>query len=68
MRNHRIIERFLTDFLGYDAAEAHEHADTLGDRFNADMVERIHERLGYPTRCPHGWPMCRRTSAPRTPS
>jgi DtxR family transcriptional regulator, Mn-dependent transcriptional regulator len=57
VRRHRIIERFLTDFLGYSAAEAHEHADTLGDRFNDDMVERIHARLGYPARCPHGWPV-----------
>src|SRR6204780_1747630 len=24
---HRIIERLLTDFMGYTAAEAHEHAD-----------------------------------------
>jgi DtxR family Mn-dependent transcriptional regulator len=21
------------------------------------MVERIHERLGNPDRCPHGWPI-----------
>jgi DtxR family transcriptional regulator, Mn-dependent transcriptional regulator len=57
VRRHRIVERFLTDFLGYSAAEAHEHADALGDRFTDDMVERIHERLGYPERCPHGWPV-----------
>jgi DtxR family Mn-dependent transcriptional regulator len=57
VRKHRIIERLLTDFMGYTAAEAHVHADELGDTFNDDMVERIDERLGHPERCPHGWPI-----------
>ena len=57
VRNHRIIERFLTDFLGYSPAGAHEHADTLGDSFTPDMIERMNERLGFPDRCPHGWPI-----------
>ncbi len=57
VRKHRIIERLLTDFMGYTAAEAHVHADELGDTFTDDMVERIEERLGNPERCPHGWPV-----------
>jgi DtxR family Mn-dependent transcriptional regulator len=57
VRRHRIIERFLTDFLGYSAGEAHEHADDLGDTFDQEMVERIAEQLGHPDRCPHGWPV-----------
>jgi Mn-dependent DtxR family transcriptional regulator len=57
VRKHRIIERLLTDFLGYTAAEAHVHADELGDTFSDDMVDRIAERLGNPDRCPHGWPV-----------
>jgi DtxR family transcriptional regulator, Mn-dependent transcriptional regulator len=57
VRKHRIIERLLTDFMGYTAAEAHVHADELGDTFTDDMVERIGERLGNPDRCPHGWPV-----------
>src|SRR5881398_2360889 len=57
VRRHRIIERLLTDFMGYTAAEAHVHADTLGDTFTDEMVERIEERLGHPDRCPHGWPV-----------
>src|ERR1700756_380860 len=56
VRRHRIIERLLTDFMGYTAAEAHVHADELGDTFTDEMVERIEERLGRPDRCPHGWP------------
>ncbi len=57
VRNHRIIERFLTDFMGYTPAESHEHADAMGDAFTDEMVERLSERLGHPDRCPHGWPV-----------
>ncbi|MDQ3821966.1 MAG: metal-dependent transcriptional regulator, partial [Actinomycetota bacterium] len=57
VRKHRLIERLLTDFMGYTAAEAHVHADELGDTFTDDMVERIAHRLGDPDRCPHGWPV-----------
>ena len=57
VRKHRIVERLLTDFMGYTAAEAHVHADELGDTFSDDMIERMEEKLGYPERCPHGWPV-----------
>src|SRR3954447_10860722 len=57
VRKHRIIERLLTDFMGYTGAEAHVQADLLGDTFTDDMVQRIEERLGHPDRCPHGWPV-----------
>jgi DtxR family Mn-dependent transcriptional regulator len=43
--------------MGYTAAEAHVHADELGDTFSDDMVERTWERLSRPDRCPHGWPV-----------
>ena len=57
VRKHRIIERFLTDFMGYTASESHVHADELGDTFTDEMIERMNERLGQPDRCPHGWPI-----------
>jgi DtxR family transcriptional regulator, Mn-dependent transcriptional regulator len=57
VRKHRIIERLLTDFMGYTGAEAHERADQLGDTFTDEMIERIDDRLGHPERCPHGWPV-----------
>jgi DtxR family Mn-dependent transcriptional regulator len=57
VRKHRIIERFLTDFMGYTASESHVQADELGDTFTDDMIERMNERLGRPDRCPHGWPV-----------
>lgn len=57
VRKHRIIERFLTDFMGYTASESHVQADLMGDTFTDEMIERVNERLGYPDRCPHGWPV-----------
>lgn len=57
VRKHRIIERFLTDFMGYTASESHVQADLMGDTFTDEMIERINERLGFPDRCPHGWPV-----------
>src|ERR687886_529969 len=51
VRRHRIVERLLTDFMGYTAAEAHSYADELGHTFTDDMIERIAERLGMPERC-----------------
>jgi len=57
VRKHRIIERLLTDFMGYTGYEAHERADELGDTFDDEMIGRIDERLGHPERCPHGWPV-----------
>ena len=57
VRRHRIIERLLTDFMGYTPAEAHEQADLLGNTFTDEMVERIETQLGKPDRCPHGWPV-----------
>jgi DtxR family Mn-dependent transcriptional regulator len=43
--------------MGYTPEESHVQADELGDTFTDDMIERIAERLGYPDRCPHGWPV-----------
>jgi DtxR family Mn-dependent transcriptional regulator len=57
VRKHRIIERLLTDFMGYTPGEAHVHADELGGTFTEEMIERIDEKLGHPQRCPHGWPV-----------
>ena len=57
VRKHRVVERLLTDFMGYTAAEAHVYADEIGETFTDDMVERMEEKLGHPERCPHGWPV-----------
>jgi len=57
VRRHRLIERLLTDFMGYTPAESHVQADLLGDTFTDEMIERIARQLGNPDRCPHGWPV-----------
>src|ERR1700719_4227959 len=57
VRKHRIIERLLTDFMGYTDYEAHERADELGDTFDDEMVARIDEKLGHPERWPPGGPV-----------
>ena len=57
MRKHRLVERLLTDFMGYTPAEAHVHADEIGESFSDEMIERVSEKLGHPDRCPHGWPV-----------
>src|SRR2546423_10407549 len=41
VRKHRVIERLLTDFMGYSAAEAHVHADELGGTLSDETIERI---------------------------
>jgi DtxR family Mn-dependent transcriptional regulator len=57
VRRHRLIEVFLTEFMGYAPADAHEHAEALGAAFTDEMIERMSLRLGRPERCPHGWPV-----------
>src|SRR5947209_17516515 len=53
VRKHRLIERWLTDFLGYTGAEAHVHADDLGDTFSEDMIVRTADRPRQPERASH---------------
>src|SRR5437763_13200420 len=57
VRKHRIIERLLTDFMGYTGYESHERADELGDTFSDEMIERIEDTLGNQQRCTHVWPV-----------
>ncbi|MCW2956341.1 MAG: iron (metal) dependent repressor, DtxR family [Thermoleophilia bacterium] len=57
VRRHRMVERLLTDVMGYDGAESHDKADGIDAGFDDEMVERLWEKLGRPERCPHGYPM-----------
>lgn len=57
VRATRVIEAFLVDLLGYDAADVHAMAVTMRDAFTPEMIDRLHTRLGSPDRCPHGWPV-----------
>lgn len=57
VRRHRLVERLLTDVMGYTGAESHEKADGIDAGFDEEMVERLWEKLGRPERCPHGYPI-----------
>lgn len=57
LRRHRIVERFLTDMLGFPWSDAHE----LAVLFEHELPERVEERLFValhkPSACPHGFPI-----------
>jgi Mn-dependent DtxR family transcriptional regulator len=40
VRKHRIVERLLTDFMGYTAAEAHVYADDIGETLRSRRLPR----------------------------
>jgi DtxR family Mn-dependent transcriptional regulator len=57
IRRHRIVERFLSDMLGY----AWNEADRLAPSFEHDLPKEVEERLFValhrPSTCPHGFPI-----------
>ncbi|QQE81351.1 metal-dependent transcriptional regulator [Alicyclobacillus sp. SO9] len=54
VRKHRLIERWLSDELGLDWADAHVEAGRLEHAISPLVEERLWEKLGHPTACPHG--------------
>lgn len=57
IRRHRIVERFLSDFLGYQWSEADQLAVTFEHSLPAEVVQRMFNALDRPTACPHGFPI-----------
>ena len=57
LRRHRLLELFLTEYLGYDWAEAHDEADVLEHHISETLEGRIATLLGFPTVDPHGEPI-----------
>ncbi|WP_062203502.1 metal-dependent transcriptional regulator [Demequina salsinemoris] len=57
VRRHRLIETFLVEELGYRWDQVHDEAETLEHAVSDLMIDRIDERLGHPTRDPHGDPI-----------
>src|SRR5918995_1579551 len=57
IRRHRIVERFLSDMLGY----AWNEADRLAGSFEHDLPQEVEDRLfialNRPVTCPHGFPI-----------
>ncbi|MGB8179719.1 MAG: metal-dependent transcriptional regulator [Acidimicrobiales bacterium] len=54
VRRHRILERWLTDVLGFDWASADVEADRLSSAISDAVVDQIDTTMGSPSTCPHG--------------
>jgi DtxR family transcriptional regulator, Mn-dependent transcriptional regulator len=54
VRRHRILERWLTDVLGFDWASADIEADRISSAISDAVVDRIDASMGSPATCPHG--------------
>ncbi len=68
LRRHRVVERHLTDVLGFDLPRAHAEADRLEHQVSADTVQTLAAQLGDPETCPHGNPIPdARTQVARSP-
>ncbi len=56
-RHHRLLERFLTDTLGFSPDSAHDEAERLEHVISEEFEERLAAFLNHPTTCPHGSPI-----------
>jgi DtxR family Mn-dependent transcriptional regulator len=54
LRHHRLIERFLHEFLDYGWDEVHEEAERLEHFISEKLEDRIAAKLGDPQVDPHG--------------
>src|SRR5690554_2268373 len=57
IRNHRLIELFLVEVLGYTWDEVHAEAERLEHAMSDMLTNRIDNYLGYPRVDPHGDPI-----------
>jgi DtxR family Mn-dependent transcriptional regulator len=57
IRRHRIVERFLSDILGYAWNEADRLAGTFEHELPQEVEDRLYAALDRPTSCPHGFPI-----------
>ena len=57
VRNHRLIEVFLVEVLGYHWDEVHAEAERLEHAMSEQLTNRIDAFLGYPRVDPHGDPI-----------
>jgi DtxR family Mn-dependent transcriptional regulator len=59
VRNHRLLETFLVEALGYSWDEVHAEAEALEHHISPKLAARIAAWLGEPTVDPHGDPIPR---------
>ena len=54
VRRHRLLERWLTDVLGFDWVAADAEAERLAGAMSDAVLDRLDMQMGYPSTCPHG--------------
>ena len=57
IRRHRIVERFLSDMLGYAWNEADRLAGAFEHELPQEVEDRLYVALDRPATCPHGFPI-----------
>jgi len=57
IRRHRIVERFLSDMLGYPWNEADRLAGSIEHDLPQEVEDRLFVALDRPATCPHGFPI-----------
>ena len=57
IRRHRIVERFLSDMLGYAWNEADRLAASFEHELPQEVEGRLFVALDRPSSCPHGFPI-----------
>jgi DtxR family Mn-dependent transcriptional regulator len=57
IRSHRLWEVFLVDKLQYKWDQVHDLAEELEHIYDSEMLDKMHQFLGYPTHDPHGDPI-----------
>jgi DtxR family Mn-dependent transcriptional regulator len=57
LRHHRLLERFLHEFLDYSWDEVHEEAERLEHFISERLEDRIAAKMGDPDVDPHGHPI-----------
>lgn len=57
IRKHRLLELFLVESLGVPWDRVHGDAELLEHHVSDELIELIAEKLGQPTRDPHGNPI-----------
>lgn len=57
IRRHRIVERFLTDMLGFEWHEAHQETSAFEPYISDEVERRMYKVLNNPVVCPHGYPI-----------
>lgn len=54
IRHHRLLEAWLVQTLNYSWDEVHEEAERMEHAVSVDLIQRIADALGNPSRDPHG--------------